>query len=288
MSSASALHPGTAAAATRSRVLLYAVLAVFLIVTGYPLVWMIYTAFKPEPEIVQNVWSLPRQPTMDNLRKAWSSAGFLRAYLNSAIVSAAAGLLAVALASVTAYAFARMRFRGKEALFYLFMAGMMIPIHVTLIPLNHLMGARGLGIRDTYLALIGPYVGFALPISIFILRGFFEQVPRELEDAARIDGCSSWGVFRHVALPAARPALATVIVFNFVTMWNEFVFALTFISAPKLQTLPLALYQFSDQAGIFIARTCAALTLGVLPLLLVYFIAQKHIIRGLTAGALKQ
>ena len=288
MSSASALHPGTAAAATRSRVLLYAVLAVFLIVTGYPLVWMIYTAFKPEPEIVQNVWSLPRQPTLDNLRKAWSSAGFLRAYLNSAIVSAAAGLLAVALASVTAYAFARMRFRGKEALFYLFMAGMMIPIHVTLIPLNHLMGARGLGIRDTYLALIGPYVGFALPISIFILRGFFEQVPRELEDAARLDGCSSFGVFWRIALPLSKPALATVIIFNFVTMWNEFAFALTFVRGTKLRTIPLALWEFADEGGFVISQTCGALTIAVAPILVVYFLAQRHIIRGLTAGALKQ
>jgi len=268
------------------KTILRAVLFVWLVIAFYPLVWMVYTGLKAEREVTANVWALPSDPQWGNLSSAWRAGGFRRAYLNSAIVCTAAGAAAVLFASAAAFAFARLRFRGKEALFYLFLIGMMIPVHVTLIPLHRLLAA--LHLRSTYVALIGPYTGFALPISIFILRGFFEQVPRELEDAARIDGCSSWGVFRHVALPMARPALATVIVFNFVTMWNEFVFALTFISDPKLQTLPLALYQFSDQAGIFIARTCAALTLGVLPLLLVYFIAQKHIIRGLTAGALKQ
>ncbi len=268
------------------RTILRAVLLVWLTIAFYPLVWMLYTGLKAEREVTANVWALPSDPQWGNFSHAWQAGGFRRAYLNSAIVCVAAGVATAAFASAAAFAFARLRFRGKEALFYLFLIGMMIPVHVTLIPLHRLLAT--LHLRGSYFALIGPYTGFALPISIFILRGFFEQVPRELEDAARIDGCSSWGVFWHVALPLARPALATVIVFNFVTMWNEFVFALTFVSNPKLQTLPLALYQFSDQAGIFIARTCAALTLGVLPLLLVYFVAQKHIIRGLTAGALKQ
>ena len=271
-----------------ARTTVYALLLIFLAIAAYPLVWMLYTAFKTEAEIVRNVWALPLKPTLVNVRAAWSNGGFLRAYLNSLIVSTSAGFLAVAVASLTGYAFARMRFRGRELLFYLFLAGMMIPIHVTLIPLNRLMGAGGLGIKDTYFALIGPYVGFALPVSIFILRGFFEQVPRELEDAARIDGCSAFGVFWRVALPLAKPALATVIIFNFVTMWNEFAFALTFVRGTNLRTIPLALWEFSDEAGLMVSQTCAALTIAVAPVLVVYFLAQRHIIRGLTAGALKQ
>jgi len=268
------------------RALLYAVLGAYLVVAVYPMVWMVCTGLKAEAEVMQSAWSLPASPRWENLGGAWRTGGFRRAYANSLIVSVAAGALSVTLAALAGYAFARLRFRGRELLFYLFLLGMMIPVHVTLIPLNRLLGQ--LGLRRTHLALIGPYAGFALPLGIFVLRGFFERVPRELEEAARIDGCSAFGVFWHVALPMARPALATVIIFNFVTMWNEFVFALTFLRASNLRTLPLALWEFSDEAGLMISKTCAALTIGVLPLLVVFFLAQKHIIRGLTAGALKQ
>jgi raffinose/stachyose/melibiose transport system permease protein len=151
------------------------------------------------------------------------------------------------------------------------------------------MGPNGLRLKGTLWALIGPYVGFALPISILILRGAFEGVPKELMEAARMDGCNAWGVFRHVGLPLVRPALATVVIFNALTMWNEFAFALTLLG-PKSPTLPLAITQFQAQGenANDLALTCAALTVSVLPLLLVYFLAQKHIIRGLTAGAVKQ
>jgi raffinose/stachyose/melibiose transport system permease protein len=266
--------------------LLYGVLAAYLVVTVYPLVWMAGTGLRAEGEIAENVWSLPAPPRWENLREVWRAGNFRRAYLNSVVVSVASGALSVAVAALAGYAFARLRFRGREVLFYAFLLGMMIPVHVTLIPLNRLLQAMGL--RTTYLALIGPYVGFALPLSTFILRGFFERVPVELEDAARIDGCSALGVFWHVALPSARPALATVVIFNFVTMWNEFVFALTFLRRSDLRTIPLALWEFSDEAGLVMSKTCAAMTISVLPLLAVFFLAQKHIIQGLTAGALKQ
>ena len=265
---------------------LYGVLLLYLVVAVYPLVWMVCTGLKTEAEITGSVWAPPREPQWQNVRDVWQKGSFRRAYLNSIIVSLTAGALSVSIAALAGYAFARLRFRGREVVFYAFLLGMMIPVHVTLIPLNRLLQA--LRLRDTYLALIAPYVGFALPLSVFVLRGFFEQLPRELEDAARIDGCSRLGVFWHVALPAARPALATVIIFNFVTMWNEFVFALTFLRGTALRTIPLALWEFSDEAGLVMSGTCAALTISVLPLLAVFFLAQKHIVRGLTAGALKQ
>jgi len=267
------------------RMLRGAVLAFALVLATYPLVWMVYTGLKTEQEILANIWSLPAQPRWANLAECWVSGQLGRAYLNSLVVGVVSGAVAVLIAAAAGYVFARLCFRGRQVLFYLFLLGMMIPVHATLVPLNRLL--EGLGLRGTYLALIGPYVGFALPVSIYILRGFFEQMPRELEEAARLDGCSAFGVFWHVALPTARPALATVVIFNFVTMWNEFAFALTFLKGTHLRTLPLALYQFSDEAGMFVSKTSAAITLSVVPLLLVYFFAQKHIIRGLTAGAVK-
>ena len=154
--------------------------------------------------------------------------------------------------------------------------------------MNRLAGPAGLNIKDTSWALIGPYVGFALPISILILRGAFAEIAQDLADAARIDGCSAWGVFWHVAVPLSRPALATVAIFNFLTMWNEFAFALTLVNRGSLRTLPLALWQFQGEHGMYVSQTCAALCVAVLPVLLVYALAQKHIIRGLTAGALKE
>ena len=263
-------------------------LALFLVAGGYPLLWMGLSACRLEKWALRHPFGLPRHVTLDNFRNVLQSGAFGRAYLNSIVVCAAGVLAAVALAALAAFAFAKLKFRGRRELFLLFLAGMMIPIHVTLIPMNRLMGSGCLDLKDTYWALIGPYVGFALPVSILILRGAFENVAEDLVNAARIDGCSTWGVFWHVGLPLVRPALATVIIFNFLTMWNEFAFALTLINDSAMRTLPLALWQFQGERGMILTETCAALCVAVLPVLVVYCLAQKHIIRGLTAGALKE
>lgn len=266
----------------------HTVLILFLVIAGYPLLWMGMSAVRSERAIRKAPFALPHRPTADNVTRVLRSGGFGRAYVNSLVVAGVAVAVAVSVAALAGYAFARGRFRGKELLFLLFLAGMMVPVHVTLIPLNRLMGPDALNLKDTYLALIGPYVGFALPISILILRGAFEGVPTELEDSARMDGCGDWGIFLHVALPMVRPALATVVIFNFLTMWNEFAFALTLVSKTSMRTLPLALWQFKGERGMFLGQTCAALCVAVLPVLVVYALAQRHIIRGLTAGAVKQ
>jgi raffinose/stachyose/melibiose transport system permease protein len=273
---------------TWSRLLRHGALILFLVIGGYPILWMGLSAVRGEQELRSAPFALPAHPTGDNLSAVVRTGGLSRAYLNSFIVACGAVIVATAFAAAAAYAFARMQFRWKEALYFLFLAGMMIPPHVTLVPLNRLMGPDGLHIKDTYLALIGPYAGFALPISILILRAAFEELPIELEDAARMDGCSTWTIFWRIALPLVKPALATAVIFNVLTMWNEFAFALTFVSDSSLRTLPLALWQFKGEHGMMLGQTCAALCLAVMPMLLVYVLAQRHIIRGLTAGALKQ
>lgn len=221
-----------------------------------------------------------------SVQEALSGKGFANAYVNSLLVCIGSVALTVALSSLAAFAFALCEFRGRNTLFVIILAGMMLPVHVTLIPLNLLMGPDFLGLKETLWALVGPYVGFALPVSILILRSAFQAVPTELLDAARIDGCSTWQVFAHVALPLARPSIATIVIFNFLTMWNEFAFALTLLG-PDNSTLPIALNDFKGERGMYIAETCAALAIVVVPLMIVYGIAQKHIIRGLTAGAVK-
>ena len=161
---------------------------------------------------------------------------------------------------------------------------MMIPVHITLVPLVRFFG----GFRYPPGVLVMVYVGFALPVSIFILRGFFRGVPIELEEAARIDGCSTWGIFRHVYLPLARGALAVVVIFNFITIYNEFIFALVFLERTAHKTLPVGLGDFSGPQGAAdVPLLCAALVCATLPMLLAYVLAQRHIIKGLTAGAIK-
>jgi len=263
------------------------VLLLAFVVAAYPLIWMVLTACRTEQDARRHPFALLFTPTAASFRTVLSSGLFGKAYLNSALVALAGVALAVTFAAFAAFAFAHCRFRGRQLLFLLFLLGMMVPVHVTLIPLNRLMAPGVLGLKGTLWALIGPYVGFALPISILILRGAFEAVPKELMEAARMDGCTAWGVFRHVGLPLVRPALATVTIFNLLTMWNEFAFALVLVDG-KNATLPLAISQFQGENATDITLICAALAVSVLPLLAVYFVAQKHIIRGLTAGALKQ
>lgn len=273
---------------TTATIARHLILIALLVAFGYPIIWMGFSALRHNHEIRNAPFALPARPTAQNFSVVMRSGQFGRAYLNSLAIAGGSVILAVAASALAAYAFARMRFHGREILFLLFLAGMMIPVHITLIPLNRLLGHNGLNLKNTIFALLGPYVGFSLPISILILRGAFAAIPRQLEDAARIDGCSTWGIFIHIALPLAKPALATVIIFNFLTLWNEFAFALTLISDQAHRTLPLALWQFQGEHGMDIAQTCAALCTAVLPVLLVYLLGQRHIIRGLTAGAIKQ
>ncbi|MBP5640755.1 MAG: carbohydrate ABC transporter permease [Victivallales bacterium] len=213
---------------------------------------------------------------------------FAMSYINSLLLCSISVTIAIMLAEAAAFSFARLRFRLRSMLFMTFLLGMMIPVHVTLIPLNLLLGQQFLNLKGTLLALACPYIAFALPVSILILRNAFAQIPNDLMEAARIDGCNAWHVFREVALPLARPAISTVLIFNFLTSWNEFAFALT-LSNSRTATLPIALNNFKgEQGSLDIPVMCAALAITVIPMLLVYIFAQKHIINGLTAGAVKE
>ncbi|MBR4673088.1 MAG: carbohydrate ABC transporter permease [Victivallales bacterium] len=268
-------------------ILRHLLLLLFLLFTAYPLLWMALCAFRTEGDAQTHPLALPKEWVLDNLTAVFRDGGFGSAYLNSLLLCIVSVMVAVAFAALAAFAFSQMRFPGRNLLFVLFLLGMMIPIHVTLIPLNQLMGSGGLGMKGTLFALAGPYIGFALPVSILILRNAFNALPKDLLDAARVDGCTAWGVFWNVALPLSRPSLATVFIFNFLTMWNEYAFALTLLG-PGVRTLPLALNDFKGEHDILITQTSAALLLVVIPLILVYLFAQKQIIRGLTAGAVKE
>ncbi len=264
----------------------YVVLIFFAFIFGFPLLWTFYSSFKTTPESVANMWALPAAPTLNAYQEVLGNTSFPLFYLNSILLTFMCAPLATLIAALAAFGFARVRFPGATLLFYLFVAGIVLPIHVTLIPLFVIM--RDLDLLGKLNAVVFPFVAFGLPVSIFILRGFFEQLPVELEDAARIDGASTMGIFWRIAFPLARPALVTVFILSAVAAWNEYLFVLTFAGMNNdAYTLPIGIQSFARALGVtFLDRLFAGLFLSMVPILLFYFLAQKQIIKSLTAGAL--
>jgi raffinose/stachyose/melibiose transport system permease protein len=265
----------------------YLIALFFLFLFGYPFLWMVYSSFKPTTEIIRSVWALPTNPTLQAYSEVLGKSAFTTYFANSVIISLISVPLLTLISAMIAFAFARVDFPGRRVLFYLFLAGIMIPIHVTIIPLYTMM--RDFGLINNLIALLLPYIGFNLPISVYILRGFFAQIPLELEEAARIDGCSTVRIFWSVMLPLARPALATVAVLAAVTIWNEYTFALAFLSGNnQAYTVPLGILGLVRSLGTLrYDQMFAGLTLAALPLMVFYFLAQKQIIKSITAGAVK-
>lgn len=264
----------------------YVILTVFAFIFGFPLLWTFYSSFKTTPESVANAWALPAAPTLNGYREVLENTAFPQYYMNSIILTVMCAPLATLVSALAAFGFARVRFLGATALFYLFVAGIVLPIHVTLIPIFIIM--RDLDLLGQLTAVVPPFVAFSLPVSIFILRGFFEQLPVELEDAARIDGASTMGIFWRIAFPLARPALVTVFILSAVAAWNEYLWVLTLAGMNNdAYNLPIGISTFTRAMGVqFLDRLFAGLFLSMVPILLFYFLAQKQIIRSLTAGAL--
>lgn len=263
----------------------YAVVGFATVVVGYPVFWMLQQSFKTKFELYANVWGLPQQLFVDNYVQAWRIARMGTYIFNSVIVSVGTVVVVLVLASLAGYAFARMRFAGRQVLFYAFVFTLIVPLQVTIIPLYAVVS--GLGLTNTYFALILPYAAGGLPLSIFLLRAFFESVPREIEEAARIDGCSELAAFWRVVLPISGPGLATVTILQFLAAWNEFLLALIFIRNPALRTIPLGLQAFFFEYSVEWGYLFAALSMATVPVIIVYVLMQRHFITGLTAGAVK-
>jgi len=261
----------------------YAVLALFFALAAYPVLWMVSTGLKGAREAAGDWWGPPGALQWSNFAEVWKDGGYLAAFLNSLAVSASAVVATVALAAPAGYALARLRFRGSRGVFLLFLAGMMVPVHVTLIPLLRLFDRTGL--YDTLAGLAAVYTAFNLPVAVVLFAAFFREVPREVEEAAALDGCGAWGTFRLIALPLARPAVVGVVVLTLVNVWNEFALALVLLR--DKQTLPLVVQNLRGEYGGEVHLVAAALAIAVVPPLVVYALAQRHLVRGLTAGAVK-
>lgn len=257
----------------------------WLLVTTLPFIFVVMTSLKSQQETFTSaVWALPQKLNLANYI-AVLNGGFWVYLRNSVFVLVLSITLILVISSMAAYAFARLRFRLNKPLFALSVAGMIVPIHITLIPI-YLM-TRNLGLYDTPFALIGPYVATSLPISIFILTEFMRQIPKELEEAAKLDGCGAFGVFWKVFLPLSGPGLSTVAIYNGISLWNEFIFAYLLTSSRANRTLPLAIWDFQGQYTANIPAILSVVTLTSLPLIVAYAFGQERIVKGMMAGALK-
>ena len=267
------------------RVLLHVALGIWGLASVVPLVWMISASLQTNAEIYGGVHLIPKSPQWSNFVQAWQQSSFSTYFVNSVIYTVAVVAGTVFLASLSAYAFARMRFPGKRALYGALLVFLFIPIPGAFIPL-YLVLAK-LHLLDTQLGYILPMINGSLPVAMFILRAFFEQLPKELEEAAFIDGASRVQVFTKIAFPLARPAVATVVILTVLGVWNEYVLASVVFSNQALLPLQVGLLAFQgsyfSQYGLMMAAT----TITTLPIVIVYLLFQKNIIRGVMAGAVK-
>lgn len=260
-------------------------MTLYALVTLYPLLWLFISSFKSNEEFFSRPFGLPSAWHWDSFSRAWKIADMGTSMLNSVIVTALSLVVTLAAGALAAFVLSRFQFRLKMLVMGIFLLGMLIPIHSTLVPLFIVMNK--IGLLNTYGALILPYVAFELPIAIFIIQAFMITFPKEVEEAAHIDGSGYWGIFFRMMLPLSAPALATVSILAFLRFWNDFAFALVFISDPSLKTLPLSLSMFATGYMTDYQLTMAALAIAVIPTIIVYLIFQRNIMQGMIAGAVK-
>ena len=244
--------------------------------TVFPLLWLVSTAFKSSTEnIFQSVPQLlPAQPTLDNFLKVWQNSRFDLYLWNSFLVSGITVILNLLFCSLAAFPLARMNFKGRDPIFWAIVGTTMIPFQITMIPLYIL--AVQLNLKNTYAGLIFPYVISAF--GIFLLRQAFQSVPKDMEEAARMDGCSSLGIWWHVMIPSARPALITLAVFTFVAMWGDFLWPLVIVDKPELYTLPRGIASLASAFSEDWRLIAAGSTISSLPVFIVFVFLQRYII----------
>lgn len=257
----------------------------WLAISGLPFLFMVMSGSKGQFELLSApVWAMPKDASLQNFQTVLAGT-FLQALLNSVLVVGVSLVLVLLIASMAAYVFARIEFRGRGVVFGLILAGLVIPVHITLIPTYVLMVETGL--YDSIWALVGPYVAFNLPLAVFVLTEYMRRLPREVEESARVDGCSTAGIYWRIVLPLSGPGMATVAIFTAVAMWNEFVFAYVLTASPGARTLPLSIWDYQGQYTSNIPLIMAVLTLASLPLVVAYVIGQERVVSGITAGAVK-
>ena len=279
---------------TPAKACTYVVLIFWALTTLYPFVWVILNSFREKGLIRKDSFSIPLPGsglTMDNYAKAMDRFDFANAYLNSLLISIAVTIAVVIIAGLAAYGLVRFKFKLRGACYSLIMAGMMFPVFSTIIPVFRMEAAWGIASSGnrwlSLLAVILPQIAGNLCFATIVLMGFIESVPIELEESAYVDGCHVFQVYFHIIMPAAKSSFATVAIFSFLWSYNDLFTQNFFLRVPREKTITLLLNEISSQAGVDYGLMAASVVLIVIPVLAVYVMLQKHIIKGLTAGAIK-
>jgi multiple sugar transport system permease protein len=249
-----------------------------------PLLWALDTSLKPEPETTKSpiTW-LPAAPTTEAYRSVIDQGDLIRWFLNSTVVSVLVTALTLVISVLAAYGFSRTRFPGRQALFALMIAGILVPPQVLIVPLFQEM--TGLGLVDTYWGIVLPQV--VAPVMVFVLKKFFDGISRDYEDAARVDGATRWRIVWSVMVPMSRPILVAVGIFTFIGAWNNFLWPFIVTTDPSMMTIPVGLANVQGSYGLRYAQIMASAVLGGLPLLIVYALFQRHVVRGVGDAGIK-
>ncbi len=270
----------------RTRIILYIGLAFWMLIDLFPVYWMFTFSLKNNEEIFgSNVVGLPQHWLWSNYTSAMKTGKMGLYFLNSTIVAVATILITLAVALMATFALTRMIWKQRKTLNKFFMLGLTIPIHASIVPVYVTLSR--LHLMNTRWALIIPYSAFSLSMAILVCTGFMNEIPRELDESACIDGCSVWGIFFRIICPLMKPAVSTVGIYTFLQCWNELMFANIFISKTELKTLPVGVQALSGQYTTAWGPTGAALVLATFPTLLIYIFLSRRIQESFIAGAIK-
>ena len=265
--------------------LMQIVLSAGAIVMIYPIIMMVLSGFKSTAEIFSRPFALPSRFNIDNFVVIWTQTNVPRYFLNSAIVTGSSVFLVLILGTMAAYALARYRWRGSVMVSLFFLAGLMLPLRLAIIPL--FIQLKAMGLTDNPLGLIFIYTAMSLPATVFIITGFLRSLPKELEDSGRMDGASELRIMIEIMVPLVSPALVIAGIYNAVPIWNDFFFPLIFIQSPQWKTLAQGLTQFFGEYSINYGVLYAGLTLAATPIVVIFIVQSRRFIAGMTAGAIK-
>ena len=258
----------------------------FAAYTLFPLIWLVVSSLKTNFEFLAgSPFALPARPQWVNYTNALTVAGLGRMLFNSVFVGLSATVVNIIVASMGAYCISRFRFKGREKIFTLFTAGILVPLNALMVP--YFVIITKLGLINTYGGMILLYTAIGIPMSTFLIRGLMDSIPMELEEAAYIDGCGFYARFFHIILPLSRTGIVTAATFEFLTCWNEFVFANLLVSSEKLRTIQVGIRYFTNQFSTDYVSMYAAIVISIIPSILGYILFQEQIIAGMTSGAVK-
>lgn len=266
-------------------ILMQVLMVSYVVLILYPLFNMVMSSFKTTKDIMQKPFALPASFSFDNYVFVWVDKGFGRYFFNSVLFTAISMVFVVLLGSMAAYGISRYSFRGNTLVYMFFLSGIMLPLKAAIIPLFQIV--KGLRLMDTPLAVIFIFIAMGLPSTVFILSGFMKTIPKELEQAARIDGCSDLRIYSQIVMPITAPSIALVTIYNAVPIWNDFFFPMVFIQSDKLKTLPVGLSSFIGQHSTKWNLLFTGLSIAIVPMLIMYLFMSKYFIKGMTAGAIK-